>query len=412
MPTRVIHEIETSDRRFSLQPGEGSDSMHSNPEYSFAVTKLKTCNDLVGVGLTLTMGAGNDLVCEAIRLLSRALKGRDIEEIMDRFGDTSRSLADDPQLRWLGPHKGVVHLALASITNACFDLWAKTRGVPLWKLLLDLSPDALVRLCDLSYLEDVLTSDQARQLFLTNEDSRTARQQVITEGYPCYDTSVGWLGFSERQVLQKAQHAIDSGFRALKLKVGANDLAADVKRARALRTAVGDGVDLMLDANQKWCLPRAITACRALAEVSPLWIEEPTHPDDMFAHKKLADQIRPTAIALGEHVANRVQFKNYFEAGCVDFVQADCTRVAGVSEFLTVSLLARKFGRPVVPHVGDMGQIHQHLVIFNHVALGHPKLFLEYIPHLRNHFMRPIRVKDGRFESPAEPGSSAELVEP
>jgi len=405
----VIHKIEAEDKRFLLQPGEGSDSMHSTPHYSFAVTRLRTRSKSDGVGLVLTLGTGNELVCEAIRLLSQTLEGREIEEVMHRFGATFRSLADHPQLRWLGPHKGVVHLAVASITNACFDLWSKARGVPLWKLLLDLSAEEIVRLCDFSYLEDVLPPEQAIELLVANQDGRAARQNVIQDGYPCYDTSVGWLGYSEQEILEKSKRAVDKGFRALKLKVGGDDLAMDVRRAEALRAAIGDKVDLMVDANQKWSLPQAVDACKQLSKVSPFWIEEPTHPDDIAAHKTLAEQIKPTPIALGEHVANRVQFKNYLQARCVDFVQADCTRVGGVSEFITVSLLARKFHRPVVPHVGDMGQIHQHLVLFNHVALGHPRLFLEYIPHLRDRFVHPLRLKDGHFETPYESGSSADL---
>ncbi|HEY2471517.1 MAG TPA: enolase C-terminal domain-like protein [Terracidiphilus sp.] len=221
----------------------------------------------------------------------------------------------------------------------------------------------------------------------------------------------GWLGFSEQEILQRARGALDKGFRALKLTVGAADLEIDIRRPSALRAAVGDEVDIMLDANQKWCLPQAMNACQALSTISPFWIEEPTHPDDIAGHQKLAEQIKPMAIALGEHVANRVQFKNYLEAGCVDFVQVDCTRVGGISEFITVSLLARKFCRPIVPHVGDMGQIHQHLVLFNHVALGHPKLFLEHIPHLRDHFRHPVQVKNGCLKNPTEPGSSTEVLE-
>ncbi|HEX5483644.1 MAG TPA: enolase C-terminal domain-like protein, partial [Terriglobia bacterium] len=312
-------------------------------------------------------------------------------------------------LRWLGPHKGVVHLALASITNACFDLWAKSRGLPLWRLLLDLSPEQVVGLLDLSYLEDALTSEEALALLRSEASQRTGREVGLKEGYPGYDTSVGWLQYEDQQVREKAQRAFSQGFRAFKLKVGSKESERDVRRAMLLRDALGPDVHIMLDVNQQWTLPQALEMCRTLRAMSPYWVEEPTHPDDIFAHKTLAEAIAPIAIALGEHVPNRVVFKNFMQARAVNIVQVDSTRVAGVSEFITVSLLARKFGLPVIPHVGDMGQIHQHLVLFNHIALGHPKLFLEYIPHLKDHFVDPADVQEGVYRCPQRPGASTEL---
>jgi L-fuconate dehydratase len=321
----------------------------------------------------------------------------------------SRQLANDPQLRWLGPHKGVVHLALASITNACFDLWAKMREVPLWRLLLDLTPQQLVALLDLSYLENVLTTEDALSLLESQMPGRTAREPILKRGYPGYDTSVGWIQYADDKVRALAQRAIEGGFRAFKLKVGSADGLRDVRRACMLREVAGSGAMIMLDANQQWTAPVALKMCRQLAEMSPYFIEEPTHPDDIDAHKRLAEAIAPTRIALGEHVPNRVLFKNMMQARALHFVQVDCTRVAGVSEFLTVSLLARKFGLPVVPHVGDMGQIHQHLVLFNHVALGHDALFLECIPHLQKHFVAPAKIENGVYRTPQFPGSSSDL---
>ncbi len=407
----VIQAVRSYDARYPLPAGAGSDAVHSESEYCLAVTRLKTDGAFGGTGMVLTLGEGNRIVCEIIDLLAPALVGKEIESLMAGFGAFSRSLADHPQLRWLGPHKGAIHLALASLTNACFDLWAKVRGVPLWQLLLDLAPQQVVSLLDLSYLEDVLTPADALALLDKARTTRAEREPVLKAGYPGYDTSVGWFGYDDEKVRENARRALDKGFRAFKLKVGSRDPARDIRRAHMLRELVGEECLVMLDVNQQWTLPRALEMCRSLSEISPYWVEEPTHPDDVAAHRRLAQAISPMRIALGEHVPNRVMFKNFMQAGAVHFVQADCTRLAGVSEFLAVALLAQKFGLPVVPHVGDMGQIHQHLVLFNHIALGQPVIFLEYIPHLRPHFVNPAIVEGGFYRTPEVPGLSADLVE-
>jgi L-fuconate dehydratase len=405
----TISRLTTNDARFTLEPGEGVDAIHQNPQYSYAVAELHSDSHLTGIGLAFTLGGGNELVCQAIVALSTPLIGREIEELMANFGAVFHQIAEHPQYRWLGPHKGVVHLALAALTNACFDLWAKVRGVPLWKLLLDLTPDQVVALLDLSYLEDVLTSEQALALLNAEYAGRAARATILTNGYPGYDTSVGWFHYSDEQIRVNAQRAIAAGFTALKLKVGASDTAHDLRRARIVRAAVGPEARIMLDANQQWSLPVALRMCLALTDIAPYWIEEPTHPDDLLAHQTLARAITPIRLAAGEHLPNRLLFKNYLQAGAIHFVQADCVRIGGISEFLTVSLLARSFGKPIVPHVGDMGQIHQHLVLFNHVALGHEPLFLEYIPHLRHAFTHPAIVVDGVYQTPQQPGASSDL---
>ena len=409
MPSFAIDKISTCDARFPLPPGAGTDSVHSNPEYCLAVTLLESAGGLCGTGIALTLGEGNRLVCEAIELLARPLRALVIEELMADFGRMSRRLADDPSLRWLGPHKGVVHLALASITNACFDLWAKARGLPLWKLLLDLTPEEVVRLLDLSYLEDVLAAEDAVKLLREQLPRRPERKRILKTGYPGYDTSVGWMAYDDDKVRELTARAMGEGFRAFKLKVGSAVPERDLRRAAMLRQFVGDSGVLMFDANQTWNLPLAIRMCRDLAEFRPLWIEEPTHPDDLHAHVVLAGEIAPVKIAAGEHIPNRVVFKNFLQAGALHYVQADCTRLAGVSEFLTVSFLARKLGLPVAPHVGDMGQLHQHLVLFNHIALGHEVLFLEHIPHLRDHFTFPAQVSGGYYRTPQEAGASCDL---
>jgi L-fuconate dehydratase len=408
MPDHIIQSVSTCDARFPLPPGAGTDSVHTNSEYCFAVTLLRAAG-VTGTGITLTLGEGNRVVCDVIELLARPLAGMAIEELMADFGHFSRKLSDEPSLRWLGPHKGVVHLALASITNACFDLWAKSRGVPLWKLLLDLSPAELVRLLDLSYLEETLTSAEAIGLLRANLGCRKDRVAVVKSGYPAYDTSIGWMAYDDHKVRELTQRAMDRGFEAFKLKVGSADEARDLRRAAALREAVGDSRTLMFDANQHWSLPAAIRMCRGLAPYHPLWIEEPTHPDDIRAHAVLAAEIAPLKIAAGEHIPNRVVFKNFLQAGALHYVQADCTRLGGISEFLTVSLLAKKFDLPVAPHAGDMGQIHQHMALFNYIALNHEMLFLEHIPHLCGHFVFPAKVREGRYETPQDPGASTDL---
>ena len=410
MSSCVIRSIESVDARFPLPPGAGSDAMHTAPVYAMALTHLRTDGDTTGVGLALTLGEGNRLVCEAIRMLAGPLMGQPIDEIMARFGAMAQCMANDPALRWLGPHKGVVHLALASITNACWDLWAKARGVPLWKLLLDLTAEELVSAIDLSYLEDVLTPADAVAMLRDAHSTRPARESILRTGYPGYDTSVGWMAYEDGKVRELTLEAMQRGFLAFKLKVGSDNIDWDLRRAAMLREIIGDTGILMLDANQRWNPREALGMCRAMASFEPLWIEEPTHPDDIHAHAELARAIAPVRIAAGEHISNRILFKNYFRRGAIHFVQADCTRLAGVSEFLAVSLLARRFGLPVVPHVGDMGQIHQHLVLFNRIALDHEVIFLEHIPHLRKHFRFPADVSEGAYHTPQRPGASCDMI--
>jgi len=409
METFVISNVTTRDARFTLKRGEGADSVHSNPQYSYAVTLLHTDKGLTGVGLTFTLGDGNDLVCEAIEALAAPLVGKDIEDLMSNFGRVWKSIADHPRYRWLGPHKGVVHLALASITNACFDLWAKARDVPLWKLLLDLPPEKIANLLDLSYLEDVLSREDVITILAENISRRAEREHILETGYPGYDTSVGWFQYSDEEIENNVKRSVNAGFKAMKLKIGSEDSERDIRRAKIVRQAAGQDALIMLDCNQKWTLPQAIRNSLAIASINPFWIEEPTHPDDVIAHQTLRRAIAPIKIALGEHVPNRVIFKNYFQARAVDICQPDALRLGGISEFIVVSIMARKFGITVVPHVGDMGQIHQHLALFNHIALGHEALFLEYIPHLREHFVHPAIVEDGVYRIPQEPGSSSDL---
>jgi len=404
----MIHRIEIRDARFELEKGAGSDAIHRDPTYSYAVTNLIDDSGIVGTGFAFTLGEGNDLVCKAAGFYAEQLKGMEIEELMSNFGKVFNSLSNEQQFRWLGPHKGIVHLALASVTNACYDLWAKKRGLPLWKLLTDLSPEQIVNTLDLSYLEDVMTREQA--LSLLDPEGKQQRSSIIEQGYPGYDTSVGWFNYDDEKVRLNCRKAIAEGFTAMKLKVGSTDPQRDIRRAHIVREEAGDHSKVMLDANQQWTLPQALSICKELQSMNPYWIEEPTHPDDVLAHKTLADAIAPVKLALGEHVPNRIIFKNYLQTGSAGFIQVDAVRVGGVSEFITISLLSKQFGIPVVPHVGDMGQLHQHLVLFNHIAMGHEALFLEHIPHLKKHFIHPVNIINGVYKTPMEPGSSCDLL--
>ncbi|MCR8559546.1 mandelate racemase [Mucilaginibacter sp. BJC16-A38] len=406
----MIKSIKIEDRRYALDGSAGSDAIHRDPIYSYAVTSLVDDSGVTGTGLAFTLGEGNDLVCKAAQYYAAKLVGRDIEETMANFGELFKQLSNDQQFRWLGPHKGVVHLALASVTNACYDLWAKKRGVPLWKLLIDLSPAEIVATLDLSYLEDELTQQQAIELLKGQESTQMSREAILQSGYPGYDTSIGWFNYSDEKVRENCKKAVAEGFTAMKLKVGSTDPERDIRRAHIVREVAGDNVKVMLDANQQWNLPQAISICNKLKGMNPYWIEEPTHPDDVLAHKTLADAIAPVKLALGEHVPNKIIFKNYLQTGAASFIQVDAVRVGGVSEFITVSLLCKKYGVPVVPHVGDMGQLHQHLVLFNHIAMGHEALFLEHIPHLQKYFENPVQIVNGVYKTPQQPGSSCDLI--
>ena len=403
-----IKKASSSDRQFELKDGAGSDAVHTTPIYAYAVCRLQTDTQMEGIGLAFTLGIGNRLVCDAIDYLVKHIEGKEINELMADFGKTYHAMADDPNLRWLGPHKGVIHLALASVTNACYDLWAKAKDVPLWKLLIGLSPETLVDTLDFSYYEDVLTKDEALVLLKEQEEGTAIRKQILKTGYPGYDTSIGWFNYSDEKVADNIKKALEKGFTAMKLKVGAKEMQRDLRRAELVRKIAGDKATIMFDANQQWNLPQAIEICTQLKKLDPYWIEEPTHPDDVQAHVTLAQKV-PVKLALGEHVPNKIIFKNFIQSGCMSFNQVDAVRVGGVSEFILISLLSRKYGIPVVPHVGDMGQIHQHLVLFNHITVGHPALLLEHIPHLKTYFKSPVKIVDGKYQIPQEPGMSTDL---
>jgi len=324
-----------------------------------------------------------------------------------------RGLVADSQLRWLGPEKGVVHLATAALVNAVWDLYAKTEGKPLWKLLVDMSPEQLVACIDFRYIDDALAPAEALDLLRRQVSTRANRErQMLNDGFPAYTTSAGWLGYSDEKINSLARAAMAAGFTHLKLKVGA-DPASDLRRARALREAIGPEGHLMLDANQVWSIGQAIAAMRPLAEVNPWWIEEPTSPDDVLGHKRIREAIKPIRVATGEHVQNRVIFKQLMQAGAIDFCQIDSCRLGGVNEVLAVLILAAKFGVPVCPHAGGVGlcEYVQHLAIFDYVAVSGSleNRVCEYVDHLHEHFIDPVHVVGGRYQAPTRPGYSAEM---
>ena len=405
----VIKKVVSADKRYKLEDGAGTDAVHTGACYAYSVCRIISDGKPEGIGLAFTLGEGNQLVCAAIDYLSKYIVGQEINELMADFGSTINAMENDPAYRWLGPHKGVVHLALAAIVNACFDLWAKSKDLPLWSLLIDLTPEEVVNTLDFSYLEEILTRQEAIKMLETEEKHKEDRKTILVEGYPGYDTSIGWITYNDDQVRNNVLKAMDRGFTAMKLKVGSRDPDRDLRRAAMLRKIAGPEAQLMFDVNQQWNLPQAISLSGRLEEFQPFWLEEPTHPDDLYAHIELANSTT-IPLALGEHVPNKIIFKNFIQSGCMSYNQVDAVRVGGISEFILISLLSRKFDIPVVPHVGDMGQIHQHLVLFNHISMGHPALLLEHIPHLQSYFKYPVQIKDGTYVTPQVPGLSADLV--
>src|ERR1700688_1743963 len=389
--------------------------MNSDPDYSAAYVVLQTDHPdgLSGHGLTFTIGRGTELCVAAIDLLASHVVGQTLEEIAADMAGFWRSVVADSQLRWLGPEKGVVHLATAALVNAVWDLYAKVEGKPLWKLLADMSPEQLVACIDFRYIDDALSRADAIAMLRRLAPTRAAREaEMLKDGYPAYTTSAGWLGYSDEKIRTLASEAMAAGFMHLKLKVG-GDLESDLRRARLLRQAIGPERKLMLDANQVWGIDQAIHAIEVLAEVDPWWIEEPTSPDDVLGHRRIRESVKPIGIATSEHVQNRVMFKQLMQAQAIDFCQVDSCRLGGVNEVLAVLLLAAKFGVPVCPHAGGVGlcEYVQHLAIFDYIAVSGSleNRTCEFVDHLHEHFVHPVRVKGGRYVVPTAPGYSAEI---
>lgn len=414
----IITGVRVHDVRFPTSLSlDGSDAMNKDGDYSAAYVVLETDDPrLTGCGFTFTIGRGNDLCVEAARQRAQPLIGRSVESMTASLGEVYRELASDSQLRWLGPEKGVVHLAMAAVMNAVWDLAARRAGKPLWRLLAEMSPEELVDAADLRYLSDALTRDEAIEMLVQMAPTRSERIETLDArgGYPCYTTSAGWLGYDDQKLTRLLQQAMDDGYRHFKLKVG-GDLHEDVRRLGIARDVIGWESELMLDANQVWDVPEAIDWVSELSRFKPLWIEEPTNPDDVLGHAAIRAAVAPVGVATGEHGMNRVLFKQMFQAKALDYCQLDAARLASVNEVIAVYLMAKKFGVPVCPHAGGVGlcELVQHLSIFDYVAVSGTleNRVTEYVDHLHEHFVDPCIVVDGNYLLPNQPGYSAEMYE-
>jgi L-fuconate dehydratase len=393
---------------------DGSDAMNPDPDYSAAYAVLRTDADGVdGHALCFTIGRGNDVVVAAIEALRPQVVGRYARDIADDLGGFSAELINDSQLRWLGPEKGVMHMAIGAVVNAAWDLTAMMAGKPLWRLLADMTPEQIVAMVDFRYIEDALTPAEALEILRSAWQGRDQRiAELEHQGYAAYTTTPGWIGYSDDKLIRLSRQAVSDGFSQIKLKVG-GDVEDDARRLALARKAVGPDIRIAVDANQRWNIGQAISAIRALAPWDPYWVEEPTSPDEILGLASIRAAIAPIKIAAGEHVANRVIFKQLLQAGALDFLEIDACRVAGVNENLAILLLAAKFGVPVCPHAGGVGlcEMVQHLAMFDFVAVSATMTdrVLEYVDHLHEHFADPARVTGGRYLAPAEPGFSARL---
>ena len=415
MPT-TITRVDVFDVRFPTSRAlDGSDAMNPDPDYSAAYVILRTDapNDLTGHGLTFTIGRGNELCVAAERALAPLVTGLSREEITSNMAAFWRRLTSESQLRWVGPEKGVLHLATAAIVNAVWDLWAKVERKPLWKLLADMSPEALVGCIDFRYITDALTPADALDILRRHAGSRGERErEMLRDGYPAYTTSAGWLGYPDDKIRRLCREGVAEGWSHFKIKVG-RDRGDDVRRAALVRAEIGPDRKLMMDANQVWDVGEAIDWIRELAPFDPWWIEEPTSPDDVLGHAAIARAVAPIGIATGEQCQNRVVFKQLMQAGAIRFCQIDACRLGGVNECLAVMLLAAKFGVPVCPHAGGVGlcEYVQHLAIFDYIAVSASleHRIVEYVDHLHEHFVDPVVIRNGRYMPPTAPGYSIEM---
>jgi L-fuconate dehydratase len=409
MPT--IIGLEAHDVRFpTSREQDGSDAMHPHPDYSAAYVILRTTTIWEGHGLAFTVGRGNEVVIAAIHALAPLVIGLTLDEIAADMGAFWRRLAGDSQLRWIGPEKGAIHLATAAVVNAVWDLWAKVESKPLWRLLADMTPDEIVRCIDFRYLTDVLTPAEAVTLLQHQAATKAERiATLLTQGYPAYTTSAGWLGYDDAKMQRLCQEALAEGWTHFKLKVGANR-EDDLRRARLMRRLIGPDRVLLVDANQAWDVPDAIDWMRELASVQPWWIEEPTSPDDVLGHAAIARAITPIKVATGEMVQNRVIFKQLFQANAIGVCQIDACRLGGVNEVLAVLLLAAKFGVPVCPHAGGVGLCEhvQHVAMLDYIAVSGSLegRIVEFVDHLHEHFVDPVIIRQGRYMPPTAPGYS------
>ncbi|KAH7312201.1 L-galactonate dehydratase [Stachybotrys elegans] len=416
-PEITITGCTTRDVRFPTSLDKtGSDAMNAAGDYSSAYCILQTDSDYTGHGMTFTIGRGNDIVCAAITQVADRIKGRTLSSLVANWGQTWRHLVNDSQLRWIGPEKGVIHLALGAVVNALWDLWAKVLGKPVWRIVADMSPEEFVRCIDFRYITDAITPDEAIDLLRSVESGKAERLQhaLDSRAVPAYTTSAGWLGYSEDKMKALLKETLAAGYKHFKLKVGGN-LDDDKRRCRIARDVIGydQGNILMVDANQVWSVSEAIEWMKELAEYKPWFIEEPTSPDDILGHKAVREGLKPYGIgvATGEMCQNRVIFKQLLASGAIDVCQLDACRLGGVNEALAVLLLAKKFNVPIVPHSGGVGlpEYTQHLSTIDYVVVSGQRSVLEYVDHLHEHFFHPSVIKDGYYTTPTDPGYSVEL---
>jgi L-fuconate dehydratase len=413
----VFTALDTDDVRFPTSLSlDGSDAMNPDPDYSVAYVRVSTDADdgLVGHGFVFTIGRGNDVQVAAIEALRGYVVGRDVDEVLADMGGLWRRLVHDSQLRWLGPEKGIMHMAVGAVVNAVWDLKAKRDGKPLWQLLAAMTPDEIVDLVDFRYLTDALTREEALEILEKAEPGRAQREEeLLRTGYPAYTTSPGWLGYDDEKLARLCREAVDEGFTQIKLKVGA-DRDDDVRRLGIAREVCGPDIAIAVDANQRWDVDEAIEWMQALTPFDVAWIEEPTSPDDVLGHAAIARGVSPVPVASGEHIANRVMFKQFLQADALQVLQMDACRVAGVNENVAILLLAAKFGVPVCPHAGGVGlcEVVQHLSMFDVVAVSGSMdgRVIEYVDHLHEHFVTPVEIRAGHYRTPTQPGSGAEML--
>jgi L-fuconate dehydratase len=413
----TILSIEAKDIRFPTSKSlDGSDAMNKDPDYSAAYVILKT-NDpkFEGHGMTFTEGRGNELCVAAIQSLSYLLKGKSLKEITNDMAGFWRMITGDTQLRWLGPEKGIIHMATGAIVNAVWDLYAKTEGKPVWKLIADMTPEQIVGCIDFTYITDLITPEESVQMLSKLADTKQERiDYLMKNGYPAYTTSAGWMGYSEEKIRRLSRTARQEGWKYLKMKVG-GDINHDAKRAEIIREEVGNEMRLMMDANQVWGVNEAIENMKVLAKFNPWWIEEPTSPDDILGHLAIKKAVSPIKVATGEHCQNRVMFKQFMASGAIDICQVDSCRMGGVNEVLAVMLMAAKLNVPVCPHAGGVGlcEYVQHLSMIDYICISGTleNRITEYVDHLHEHFIDPVIIKNGNYMPPLAPGYSIQMKE-
>lgn len=410
-----ITALRVEDIRFpTSQQLDGSDAMNPDPDYSAAYVILETDNPkLTGHGLTFTIGRGNEICCAAIQALEHLIVGEQLETIAADMGAFWRRFTSDSQLRWIGPDKGAIHLATGAVVNAVWDLWAKAEGKPVWRLVADMSPAELVRCIDFRYITDCITPEEALRLLESREEGKAQRlEQLQAQGYPCYTTSAGWLGYGDEKLRRLCQQAVDAGFSHIKLKVG-RDIEDDIRRVRIAREVIGPERKLMIDANQVWEVDAAIPWVKALAFANPWFIEEPTSPDDIEGHRKIRENIGAVKVATGEMCQNRIMFKQFIMRGAIDVVQIDACRLGGVNEVLAVMLMAAKYNLPVCPHAGGVGlcEYVQHLSMIDYLCIAgtHEGRVIEFVDHLHEHFLHPCEIRGAAYMPPQAPGYSIEM---